>query len=1300
MQNNIEKLDYIRSQLAWIKSKVELDNQLGLYDINKLVENIFMHILNDVFDWNLHNANLIQENFPAIDLVDDTNKIVVQVTSTTATDKLRNTIEKFHKLEEYNDYQLKIFYIKNKPNFQKKSLEEFEKNGVYKEGLIGIDDIVKTIQANPTKCAILYKTIQSRFDAISFTFNIDDYFKNFEPHIQNDTSEKFRTYKDKFIGFIKSDKKILEVYAVGGNGKSHLLKYLSSIETEYTPLIFTKQINIEEDLKKLDLTKKYLFIFDDIDRFLEYPILETLLSYTITHTNIKLVLSYRSSSKDIIKNIYRKYNSFEIEEIEIVWSEEEIKQLIKSINPNLSEQKVLVLMHTFNNNPYLITQALKEDIDNIQKFSQKIIDDAGIALNDMGLNNEEIEDLLFELSILTPILKNNVSKNYQNNINKLVKAKILRELASSYRFNPDIIGDIYLAYYVDKNKEDFEKIVEKYLSDFSDNVFTNLSYALTYNESDSLQSFIKKIISKWIDDNEYRNDYLALVNKVVYYAPMESFVYLEKATKKLTPKSINALGMDGTLTQFATKYNPPNGDWSSDSDAINLESIEPIISKIVHALKYNLDCEGVTIKHIINYLVSDEVLSLPKPYYDNQTLDSIFSKIVSPLNTINFKINEEALRLMSGWIEEEPTNQKKIYLLQKSLKSLLSALVDDSSYEGFTFTFSQIPLNLKHPSVLEIIDLAKKVIFKLIESDDKEKLFIALDIISDIGGYRLEDLGEDYIRFYSELKKELLDHFVDKSNYNDDFELKATLENILIKILRFSTYQPLIDKALDALSKIERSDEYILYLMVKGVDFLIVDFDEFMIDYAKEKNNKDFWFDSQKQRMYYYEFSDKETAITNNLSNKYTVLNDFISLLNTLDMSNWNAYRTLSKILNIWFENRQDIFIELSKQKDINVSDQIIKNVLNEVFLLKGLKEININEITESTIDDDLQVYIDVIFKNYDTNKIEILNKIIDVIENKETNKIRMFISIISQRMYFAIADDNSRYGDMEHIILKFLQWQYKYKFNIESYLTYHILRDIAKKNDLSISEDIVNELRKFVKSDDIAIDEYDLKPIYEILDYGLRDVVDNLYNKLTSLDENNKPKHIFSHYFDYDKVAEVLLIKSFVNNFEDFEVLINKVWELCSKPVQFIGADGNSYEEYVNLDYFFKYTINKEYISQIFDNFYKNNDKEKIVFFYSIVPVSLNYIDLIVKNLNFLDMEIDDKKLIEYLIQLGKIKVYSSSPMQNSDTILEEEKIFQILIDKVESLSLQLKIKEELKYIKLRKRQEIEQDISYLLDR
>jgi len=796
----IKQLEYIKNQLAWIKSKVELDNQLGLYDINKLGEDIFMHILNDVYGYSLKNTNLIEENFPAIDLVDDTNKRVIQVTSTTTPTKLRSTIEKFKRLEQYSDYQLMIFYIKEKPKFNRDIREEFEQEGISSDDLLGIDDIVKEIQENPEKCQTLYKTIQQRFDAISFKFNIESYFAQVEPHLQSITSDKFQQYEVPFMQFIESDKKVLEIFAVGGNGKSHLLRYLGLMETEYIPLIFTKQINIEEDLKKLDLTKKYLFIVDDIDRFLDQPILLNLLSYTFNNENIKLILSYRTPSKGAVQAIYRRFNSVDNQELEIVWSEDEVKALITTLIPTLEEQKVLKLAHTFNKNPYLITQATSGDIESIKEFSKKIIDDTKVALKDFDLSEKEIKDLLFNLSLITPISKNNINKKYQEILTRLVDSKILRVLASKYRFNPDMIGDLYLANYIDKNKNTFEEIVENNLKEFSDTVFTNLSYALAYNESDSLQKFIKSIIKRWINNDDYKNENLALINKVVYYAPMESFVYLQKATKRLQPKKTNTLGQDSVFTGIVTTYSPPNGDWSSDSDAINLESIEPIISKLIFALKNNIDCEELKIGYILKYLTSKEVISLPKPYYDNQTLESIFSKLVSPLNTRNFDVIFEALAIMEQWIEVD--DMDKFFLLQKSITQLLKATFDDTQWEGVSFTMSHTPLNLDHQAVQLIINISKNILFKMLESKDNNVLYNAIYSIQSIGGHMLDTLSVETQNFYIDIQKEALLKCKDILARSNDFVIISKIEDTAIRLLRFTTIK---NESLEVLSKFKYS---------------------------------------------------------------------------------------------------------------------------------------------------------------------------------------------------------------------------------------------------------------------------------------------------------------------------------------------------------------------------------------------------------------------------------------------------------------------------------------------------------------
>ena len=159
------KFKYIKKKLIELRSEVEVDNELGQFDINKIVEDVYMHILNDVYGWDLKNANLLKENFPAIDLIDDKNWIVIQVTSTTDTDKLRSTIEKFKKLDEIDSsYELKMFYIKDKPNFKKPSLEEFKKSGVLESDLLGIKDILNEVQANVDICDKLYETLQKMFD--------------------------------------------------------------------------------------------------------------------------------------------------------------------------------------------------------------------------------------------------------------------------------------------------------------------------------------------------------------------------------------------------------------------------------------------------------------------------------------------------------------------------------------------------------------------------------------------------------------------------------------------------------------------------------------------------------------------------------------------------------------------------------------------------------------------------------------------------------------------------------------------------------------------------------------------------------------------------------------------------------------------------------------------------------------------------------------------------------------------------------------------------------------------------------
>ncbi len=214
-------------------------------------------------------------------------------------------------------------------------------------------------------------------------------------------------------------------------------------------------------------------------------------------------------------------------------------------------------------------------------------------------------------------------------------------------------------------------------------------------------------------------------------------------------------------------------------------------------------------------------------------------------------------------------------------------------------------------------------------------------------------------------------------------------------------------------------------------------------------------------------------------------------------------------------------------------------------------------------------------------------------------------------------------------------------------------------------------------------------------------EIVDNIYRKLISKKEDDTYKYYFTHYFDHNKITEVLLIKSYINSYDDFVQLASKALVYCSTPVEIVTDEqGKEHELNLNLDYFFKYAIHKEYIEQYFQELYKNKNIEIIKILYPIVPVSYEYVEIIAENLNLLDDFLEEEELINYLIGLGKMKMYSGGNMQNSPELLAEESILGNILEHIESLSLQLKIKNELKYIGIRKREEIESDISHLLEK
>ena len=102
---NLQKETYICNildRLSGLAYNVELRGLLNLLDLHVISEDFFVGLLNLVYGWNLRNANSLLQNAPGIDLVDDSNHILVQVTGSCTKKKIDHSLEEIS--EKYSGY--------------------------------------------------------------------------------------------------------------------------------------------------------------------------------------------------------------------------------------------------------------------------------------------------------------------------------------------------------------------------------------------------------------------------------------------------------------------------------------------------------------------------------------------------------------------------------------------------------------------------------------------------------------------------------------------------------------------------------------------------------------------------------------------------------------------------------------------------------------------------------------------------------------------------------------------------------------------------------------------------------------------------------------------------------------------------------------------------------------------------------------------------------------------------------------------------------------------------------------------
>lgn len=100
----------IEERLNLLALRIISRGKLNILDYHGHSENFYQYFLNEVYGWTVSNENDNKQNVEAIDLIDHTNKFVIQVSSTSSKQKIESSLSK-DSIKTYTGYTFKFVSI-------------------------------------------------------------------------------------------------------------------------------------------------------------------------------------------------------------------------------------------------------------------------------------------------------------------------------------------------------------------------------------------------------------------------------------------------------------------------------------------------------------------------------------------------------------------------------------------------------------------------------------------------------------------------------------------------------------------------------------------------------------------------------------------------------------------------------------------------------------------------------------------------------------------------------------------------------------------------------------------------------------------------------------------------------------------------------------------------------------------------------------------------------------------------------------------------------------------------------------
>ena len=104
--------DDIEEKLNTLATRINSRGRLNILSLHNYSEYFYAFLLNELYGWSCKNENDFEQNVEAIDLIDHTNKYVIQVSATNTKRKVESSLDK-DLIKQYSKYTFKFISIAN-----------------------------------------------------------------------------------------------------------------------------------------------------------------------------------------------------------------------------------------------------------------------------------------------------------------------------------------------------------------------------------------------------------------------------------------------------------------------------------------------------------------------------------------------------------------------------------------------------------------------------------------------------------------------------------------------------------------------------------------------------------------------------------------------------------------------------------------------------------------------------------------------------------------------------------------------------------------------------------------------------------------------------------------------------------------------------------------------------------------------------------------------------------------------------------------------------------------------------------